>query len=89
MDLEEAKLFMFECFLLPEEGEMLLRLQVVGLAYFDLHITICQWECYEFEFEYDCGLWTTSPLKAKGWWETRRRSMWVHHCDLMTGNTLG
>ena len=52
MDLEEAKLSMFECFLLPEEGEMLLGLQVVGLAYFDLHITICQWECYTKNMNY-------------------------------------
>ena len=22
---------------------------------------------FEFEFEYDCGLWTTSPLKAVQW----------------------
>ena len=22
---------------------------------------------FEFEFEYDCGLWTTSPLKAIQW----------------------
>ena len=52
MDLKEARLSMFDCFLLPEEGEMLLRLQVVGLAYFDLHITICQWECYTKNMNY-------------------------------------
>ena len=52
VDLEETKLSMFECFLLPEEGEMLPRLQVVGLAYLDLNVTICQWEFYTKNMNY-------------------------------------